>query len=923
MAGGIAPRPFPAIVGRERELEAIARWLERPRPALLEIVGEAGIGKTTLCGEALEAARATSAHVLSCRPAEIETAVSYGALASLLEPLVEHVADTVPGPRLHALEVALRLRSVAESRLDETAVALGALSALRAAATERSVVLAIDDVQWLDASSRVALTYALRNLQPGEDVAVLIARRLGSGLPPLELGGTALAGGAETLRPAPLSLGAVHRMITGRLGAPLSRPRIVHVHAASGGNPLFALELARIVSADGARAGAAPITSSLTEVLSARIGSLHALTRRLLLVVAAAGEPGVELVREALSAAAAEGCLDEAVAQGVLVVVDGRLRFSHPLLASAVYSGAGELDRGRVHARLAELADAPEERVRHLALTRSEPDAVVAGELAEVAEATCARGARGAGAALHLQAADLTPETDSETRLERMLAAADAYFLAGEPETARSLYESVAGGSSALRFDALRRLGTLLDETVGGDAALAAFAGALETADPNVAAEAHRGLAQALAYVGNLHDALLHAERGVVDAEAAGDRRVLAFALAMRAFVGKLAGHDGWRVALDRALAIEAEVDLGELDACPSAVEADTRRLLLDFDEARAAYERLLGRAAERGDVRTECWCRFGLASVEIASGRRALAAEHAEELRDLAEQTGLLRLPALRTAAQLAALRGDVTEARAVLASIVAEAEAAGELHNLRSALQIQGHLELSLGDHESAAATLERARHVAERTELREPSLLVFMLDEVEALVAAGDPTSAAAALQRFVERCAGHATPWLAALVGRSRGLVHVAERDLHAAREALEAAVAAEVALPLPLERARTRLVLGRVLRRLQARREAQSFLDDALERFEALGAVLWAERAREELGRIGGRAASDDDLTPTEGRIAGLVAEGLTNREVAAALFVTPKTVESMLTRIYRKLDVRSRTELVRRLAGPA
>lgn len=926
MVSDAAPRPTPvetAIVGRVEELEALGRWRARTGPALLAIEGEAGIGKTTLWEAGIEAARAEGAWILRCCPTEIETAVSYGALASLLEPAVAVVAEDVAAPRLRALEVALRLRSVRGSSLDETAVALGALSVVRAAAARGALVLAIDDVQWLDASSRVALTYALRNLQPEDDVGVLIARRTGSGLPPLDLAGTPLGARAETLRPGPLSLGAVHRMITGRLGTPLSRPRIVHVHAASGGNPLFALELARVVSAEGAPTGRAVIDSSLAEVLRARIGSLSAGTQRLLLIVAAAGEPGLGLVRAALGADDAEPCLDEAIERGVLVLGDGRLRFSHPLLASSVYAAAGELERQRVHATLAELVEIPEERVRHLAVTRREPDEDVAYELARAAETTCARGARGAGAALFLQAADLTPEDDGDTRLERLLAAADAYFLAGEPDTAHALLESVATAPSALRFEALRRLGTLLDETVGGDAALAAFAAALETADPAVAAEAHRGLAQALAYVGNLDDALAHAEQAVSAAEASAERRLLALALAMQAFVGNLAGNDRWRTALSRALSIEAELDMGDLDACPTAVEADTRRLLLELDEARAAYDRMLARAAERGDVRTECWCRYGLACVEIASGRPEQAVEHATELRDLSEQTRLLRLPALRTVAQLAVLRGDVAEARGLLEAVVAEAEAGGELHNLRSALQLQGHLELSLGDHGAAATVLERARVVAERAALGAPSLLVFMLDEVEALAGLGDAATAAEVLNRFVNRCSAPAPGWVAPLVRRARGLVHAAERDLESAREALAAAVAAEDSLPLPLERARTRLALGRVLRRLQARRDAQTMLDDALQRFEALGAAPWAERAREELARIGGRAPSQDELTATERRIARLVAAGMTNREVAATLFVTPKTVESALTRVYRKLDVRSRTELARLLADVA
>jgi DNA-binding CsgD family transcriptional regulator len=198
-------------------------------------------------------------------------------------------------------------------------------------------------------------------------------------------------------------------------------------------------------------------------------------------------------------------------------------------------------------------------------------------------------------------------------------------------------------------------------------------------------------------------------------------------------------------------------------------------------------------------------------------------------------------------------------------------------------------------------------------------EPSVLAFLLDEVEAHSLLGDAASAAAVLMAFDRHCEADPPPWVAPLALRARGLVEAATRDLETARATLAEAVADEAHLPLPLERARTRLAHGRVLRRLQHRARARTELAHALAQFEELGAALWAERAREELGRVGGRAASTEDLTPTEQRIAELVAEGRSNREVGAALFVTPKTVESALTRVYRKLGVRSRTELARRL----
>ncbi len=913
---GSAPTP---IVGREHELEALVAWLAGPAPALLEIEGEAGIGKTTVWEEGVRLARDGGALVLAYRPVEVESPVSYGALAGLLEPVLPIVADAVPAPRLRALEGALRLRDVSGSSLDETAVALGTLSALREAAARRHVVLAVDDVQWLDASSRVVLTYALRNLGPSDRVSVLAATRADAPEKRLALAGSALARSGTQLRLSPLSVGAVHRIVHGVLGTPLARPRLVRLHTVSGGNPLHAIELARVVAAAETNGAALEVPDSLADVLRARLAPLSAETRALLVAVAVAGD----VHPTDLGPIAMDSALDEAIGHGVLVVADGRLRFSHPLLGSTVAADAGELARSRAHRQLADVASTPEERARHLALAGSGPDEGVAAELERAASSACGRGARGAGAVLFEQAAAITPADDASGRDGRLVAAARAHFQAGEPERARALLESVTAGATAMRYEAQCALGTLLDETVGGDASFAAFEAALAADDPAVACEAHRGLAQSLAYVGDLEESGRHADAAVDTAERLGDETRLAYALAMQAFVRRFAGRPDWDAPLQRALALEATLDLPTLDACPSAVDADLRRIGFELDEARGAYDEMLARATDRGDVPTEAWCRYGLATVELGAGRRDAAREHANELSDLAEQTALLRLPALRTSAHLALLEGDAVRARALLDTVVGEAAARGELHNLRGARQVEGLLELACGDASAAARALAQAREIAERMSVGDPGMLAFLVDEVEALAASGDPHAAAAVLSLFEARTASSDAPWIAPLAGRARGLVQAASGALDEALDSLEAAVAAEARLPLPLERARTRLALGRALRRAQRRSDAAAMLETSLAGFEGIGAALWAERAREELARIGGRAPSGDDLTPTEQRISQLVARGMTNREVAEQLFVTPKTVESALTRVYRKLGVRSRTELARLAAEQA
>jgi DNA-binding CsgD family transcriptional regulator len=904
------------LVGREHELEAIARLLRGSDQALVEIEGEAGIGKSTLWQAGVHLTRDAGALVLTARPAEVESPVAYGALASVLGPILPDVADALPTPRRGALEGALRLRQMPASRLDETAVALGTLSALREAARQQRIVVAIDDVQWLDAGSRVVLAYALRNLADDERVSVLTTARTGVTDGGLGLSGSRLGQSRLHLELRALSLGAVHRIVHDRLGLPLSRPRLVRLHSVSGGNPFHAIELARAVARAELDGSGIEVPDSLAGVLRARLAPLSRSARRLLVAVAAAGDVHPDM----LARLGTDAAVDEVIDDGILLLDHGRVRFSHPLLGSTVMADAGELLRRRVHQQLATVAESAEERARHLALAGCEPDEGVAAALEQAAVSACARGARAAGASFHEQAASLTPADDVESRDRRRLAAAGAAFQSGEPETARATLETIAAGGTPRRFEAQCMLGTLLDETVGGTASLAAFEAALAAPDAGTRSDAHRGMAQALAYVGSLEAAQVHADAAVDEATRHGDDLRLAYALAMQALIRRFSGHPGWAPPLDRSLALEVGIELPTLDGCPSAVAADLRRVGLELDAARTAYETILVRASDRGDVPTEAWCQYGLAVTEIGAGRLDVAREHAAHLADLAAQTGLLRLPSLRVSAQLASLAGELDRARGYLATVVDEARSRDEHHNLRAALQLEGLVELSVGNAAAAVPVLREARELAKQTCVGEPGLLVFLVDEVEALATTGDTASAELVLDSFVTRAATSDAPWIAPLTFRARGLIDAARGLAPEAIEALERAVAAEDDVPMVLERARTRLALGRVLRRVQQRARARAELEEALARFGELRAPLWAERARNELARVGGRAASSDDLTPTEQRIASLAAEGQSNREIGAALFVTPKTVESALTRVYRKLGVRSRVELSRRLA---
>ena len=468
----------------------------------------------------------------------------------------------------------------------------------------------------------------------------------------------------------PLSVGAVHRIVHRLLGAPLSRPRLVRLHAVSGGNPFHAIELARVAGVSDANGIALEVPDSLADVVRARLAPLSADTRRLLVAVAAAGDVRPDL----LARLGTESALDEAVDHGILVLVDGRVRLSHPLLGSTITADAGALVRSRVHRQLADLAVAPEERARHLALAGSGPDERVAAALGRAAESACRRGARGAGAALYEQSAALTPAATRGPR--RAAPGRGARALPGR-RAGRRPGAARAGRSrrDPGRFEAHCALGTLLDETIGGNASFAAFDAALGTDDPAIECEAHRGLAQSLAYVGDLEQAVRHADAAVAAAEPLAEPVRLVYALAMQAFVRRFSGYAAWWEPLARGLVIEASVELPTLDACPSAVDADLRRIGFELAEARAAYEGILGRSTG-GATSDRGWCRFGLATVARLAGA-PISRGHAQELADLAEQTALLRLPAFRACAHLSrSRRGD--RAGALLDTALDEAASA-----------------------------------------------------------------------------------------------------------------------------------------------------------------------------------------------------------------------------------------------------
>ena len=422
------------IVGRERELASVQAFVGRPPDGAAGLVldGEAGIGKSTLWLEGVAAARERGLVVLSSRPAEAERGLEHVGLGDLFEEVLADVAPLLSMPRRRALEVALLHEEAADEPVDHRALGVAVRDVLHVLGDRGPVLLAIDDVQWLDAPSASALAFALRRLA-ASPVLLLLARRLADGIEPSAVERALGAERVELLTVGPLSVGALHRLLHDRLGRTFARQTLLRIHERSGGNPFFAQELAGALDVDVDPLEPLAIPATLNELVRARLAGLSATTRDALALAAALGTPSMALLEQAGVAADA---LAPAVAAHVIERENGRIRFTHPLLASVLYGDLGA-QRQQIHARLAEIVDDPLLRAAHLALSCDAPDAAIAAALDDAVALAAERGALATAAELAEQAMRLTPSNAREERHRRALAAARAHRAAGEWTRAR------------------------------------------------------------------------------------------------------------------------------------------------------------------------------------------------------------------------------------------------------------------------------------------------------------------------------------------------------------------------------------------------------------------------------------------------------------------------------------------------------
>jgi DNA-binding NarL/FixJ family response regulator len=921
--------PPHALLGREAERERIIAFLDQRDvlPAALIIEGEAGAGKTTLWRNGIDAARDAGYRVLACRPAGAEVQLSFASLSDLLTGELDEVIATLPPPQRRALEIALLLRDDAGRAPDQRAIAAGVVGVLRALSHDALVLIAIDDAQWLDAPTVAVLEYALRRVG-GAPVAVLAAVRT-------DETSTATAGRRIDLAHAvdgpvshlplgPLSLGAIQRLILTRTGLAFNRPTLKRIHETSGGNPFYALELAGALErgVEGWSPGEPlPLSLGLQELLADRHAGLGRRTRDALFVAAAGSQPTLDLIGAVIGADASEA-LRPAVEAGIVQIQRGLVSFSHPLLAASIYATTTPDRRERWHARLATTVTEAEARARHLALSRAKPDVEVAASLFDAARSARLRGALPTAAELFAEAIAWLPPSDAGRRATWTVEAAPTLRSAGDSRQARLLLEAAIadlppGGE---RSDALLLLSGLVATDEGGSAREAELIGAALAeagADPRRRAAALVRREMWERHRDRFAAALPVAREAANLAEQAGDDHLMARALTRVADLEVLLGLapdpvPHFRRALDAGVGFRFD---SRDDSAPSMLAA----CLIRAGRVDEARELLLGehqRAVADGDDASLEIIDVFLTELEWLAGQWTRATTHAEEGLEIAARAESRTMHAALEGllALVEASRGEIERARVRATSALAQAEAVGDRSYSLYARQILGFVELSGGD--AAAARECHARDSIEEG-IEGSKRLSFAGDAIEALISLGQVDEAATLTAELRRRGETLHRKNLTASADRGEALVLASRGALDAAIGAAVASIAAFESMHLPFELARSRLVLGAIERRAKRRANARTSLSQTIEEFEALGAPAWAERARSERARIGGRSAVEG-LTETELRVAQLVGRGMSNKEIAAELFVTVRAVEANLSRIYTKLGMRSRTELAHR-----
>ncbi len=904
--------------GRSDERDELDRQLQRVRAGhswVQVLRGEAGVGKTALLEYVAD--RASDSHIARLAGVESEMELAFAGLHQLCAPMLDGL-EALPGPQQDALRIAFGMQGGAAP--DRFLVALATLSLLAGAAEVDPLVCLVDDVQWLDLASAQTLAFVARRLLAERIAMVFVVREPNhvnelTGLPELVVRGLSDGDARSLLASA----------IPGRLDERV-RDQIV---AETRGNPLALVELTRGFTPAELAGGfglpdTRPLASRVEETFVQRVRSLPHETQRLLLVAAAEPVGDVSLLWRAAERLGIRGDAGMPAEQAGLIDLGIRVQFRHPLVRSAAYRAADFRDRREAHQALADVTDRdtdPDRRAWHQAQAASGPDEAVAGELERSADRAQARGGTAAAAAFLAHAAELTP--DPAARGRRALAAAQAKFDAAASEEALKLLASAElAPLDELQRARLERFRAEIAfaRTRGSDAPalLLASARRLEPLDPALARETHLEAIAAAMYAGRLGDT--PGVRGAAEAAQAAPAApqppraidLLLDGLATRFTEGYSGGVPPLRSALDAFLRVEGLTARDERWlwlAC---------RMAQDLWDDELWYElatHLLRIARETGALRVLPTAATYRASLHVHSGAFGVASSLIAEADAIIEVTDMA--PLKFASLMLAAWRGDEADGLELIEAGRREATARGEGMALGVLEWATALLYNGSGRYADALAAAQQG------CKQDDVGLFAWTLVElIEAGVRSGATDAASAALDRLSERTRATGTDWALGIEAGSRALLSGTCDAEPLYREAVERLARSRGVVHL----ARAQLLYGEWLRRENRRVDAREQLRAAYDRFDQIGAEAFAERARRELLATGETAPrrtveTRDVLTAQEAQIARMASDRQTNPEIGAKLFISPRTVEYHLRKVFTKLDISSRKELRGALAG--
>jgi DNA-binding CsgD family transcriptional regulator len=897
------------LVGRELELDRLHRFLDlgehRPVRAMV-IIGEPGIGKTTMWEAGLECARRQGYVVLTARASQAETTLPFAALGDLIDGIDPEVLADLPAPQLHALEVALRLTAPAGTPADPLAIAAGLLSGLKALSGAQPLLVAIDDVQWLDDSSLSPILFAVRRLT-GDNVRVLLSR----------LGGAAsvLAKAlepVETLELPGLSVGAVNRLLSDRLGLVLARRDLRQLYETTHGNPLFSIELGRLLSEKKVLEVGTdlPIPRVVEELFGTRIRDLSEPIRKAVLAVAL----NADLTRAELATVVDPLALEDAITSGLLLADGQRIRPSHPLLAVASRHQAGARERQQLHLALASAVTDETLRARHLAMATAAPDEDVAAYVASASAQARERGAVWEAGDLAVHALRLTPR-DSPERAARVLTLAHRHLDLSEISRMVRLLtvEIDTFASPRDRAQAHLLLGIADDSGTEEDH----IETALAEAGSDVAIRAS-ALGQKVGLLAVTRVQRLDEADDLAKEALAAARQLDPEALA-QVRIGV-----SWARLL-RGLPFDEDAAFVVPSASPAADRSLARARGLrhafrgEIHLARAIFERLRAETLESGELFFTAAAVLHLSELAVRAGDVDRARRELPELTDLGLRSDLVVMRA-RMEALVAAIIGTPAE---VDRWVVAASEISADRVPVWDSLEMRRALGISAlfeQDAERAVAELGSVWEHTVREHVDNPGAFPVAADLVDSLILAGEMSRAGEVTDRLRCQALEQDHPWGLVTATRCDAFLTLADRYDQTAVAQLREAIAEYARLGLSFDRARSLLALGRAERRYKKNRAARASLAEAAEIFDQGGSTGWAGLARADLARVSGRRRGDDDgLTPSEQQVATLAASGMSNKEIAARLFVSVYTVEAHLSHAYAKLGVRSRSQLALRL----